>query len=182
MRFLAAGQQAKVFLNGEEMIHHFGGYSTFTCELSGKLKSGDNQVDVWVSNASDNTVAPISGDFNFYGGLYRGVQLISAPTISISRKYYGGQGVRIWSEKVSDQQADLNVKARIDNGSDKKAYLNLLTSLVDPLGKVVASGSLKLEVDAGHTQLANIPMPEVMNPKLWSPEDPTLYQLKIEVK
>lgn len=182
VRFLAAGQQAKVYFNGELLTYHVGGYSAFTCELSKKIKIGDNQLDVWVSNADDKTVAPISGDFNFYGGLYRGVELITAPKTSLSRNYLGGSGVHVWSEKVSDTKSDVNVSAQIDNGTTKNQKLELLAILTDHSGKVVSSGSVKVILKAGQIQKLEIPMPEVVNPMLWSPETPNLYSLKIELK
>ncbi|PKQ61332.1 hypothetical protein BZG02_16200 [Labilibaculum filiforme] len=181
LKFNAAGQQAKVYLNGEELIHHIGGYSAFTCELTDKLKSGKNKIDVWVSNADNQNIAPRSGDFNFYGGLYRSVELISSQKLTISKKYFASSGVRVWSEKVSADLADLHISARVDNGTNKRSKIEIFASVLDKMGHVVSSGKSKYKVSPGKTELVNVAMTNVAHPTLWSPENPELYQVKIEV-
>ncbi|MRT91978.1 glycoside hydrolase family 2 TIM barrel-domain containing protein [Ancylomarina sp. 16SWW S1-10-2] len=181
LKFNAAGQQAKVYLNGEELIHHIGGYSAFICELTGKLKPGKNKIDVWVSNADSRNIAPRSGDFNFYGGLYRSVELISSPKLTISKKYFASSGVRVWSEKVSADLADLHISARVDNGTNKRSKIEIIAIVQDKMGHVVSTGKSRSKVNPGTTELVKVAMTDVVNPSLWSPEHPELYQVKIEL-
>lgn len=181
LRFGAAGQQAKVYLNGKELAQHVGGYSAFTCELTGKLTEGTNRIDVWVSNKIERHIAPQSGDFNFYGGLYRSVQWISAPELSISRRYFGGPGFRIWSEQVSDKQADLNVTVQIDNGSAAAVPVAVTVRLLDKTGRMVSEGSATSTVPRGVTAPVDLHLPPVLNPSLWTPENPELYRAEISV-
>lgn len=181
IRFGAAAQQAKVYLNGKLLTHHIGGYSAFTCEITNDLKSGDNQIDVWVSNKDNKNIAPRSGDFNFYGGLYRSVELISAPAISISRKNFGGPGVRVWSEKVSDQESDINLSAILDNGGAKKAKLRIEVKVFDKNGHAVSAGEKSTILKSLEIKKLNVPMPNISNPELWSPEKPNLYRVEVKV-
>ncbi|WP_282039860.1 glycoside hydrolase family 2 protein [Saccharicrinis aurantiacus] len=180
IRFGAAGQQCKVYLNGELLTHHFGGYGAFTCELV-NLKEGKNVIDVWVSNANSQVIAPTSADFNFYGGLYRSVQLIEGPQISISRKELGGPGFRVWSEKVSQTSSDLKVRVKLDNASQKKSKLSLKMLLQDANGNIVSELQQKISVEANSEITPQFEMPTIINPNLWSPENPNLYQLKISL-
>lgn len=182
LRFGAAGQQARVYLNGEELTRHMGGYSAFTCELTGKVHVGQNRVDVWVSNQDQKYLIPLSGDFNFYGGLYRSVQLITAPDVSISRRHFGGPGYRVWSEKVSDESADLNVVVQVDNGSAKSVAITVSVRVLDRADQIVSSGTAPIcEISPWRTEPIALTLPPVTTPRLWSPENPELYRVEIEL-
>ncbi|MBN2161351.1 MAG: discoidin domain-containing protein [Pontiellaceae bacterium] len=181
LRFGAAGQRAKVFVNGlgQSVLYHNGGYSAFVCELTGRLSEGSNRIDVWVDNTRVPGIIPQSGDFNFYGGLYRSVQLIVAPEISISRNYRGGPGVRVWSEAVSEDSSDLQVRVRLDNGSTVSAALTVAARLLDSAGRVVSSGTNAVTIAGNAGQSVDVDMPDVEQPGLWSPEHPELYTLVV---
>lgn len=56
-------------------------------------------------------IAPICGDFNIYGGLYRGVELIVTDDVCISPDYFASSGVFFTQSNVSERQADLKVEA-----------------------------------------------------------------------
>ena len=70
-----ANSSAAVYLNGEKLAEHHGGYSTWRVELSGKLCE-ENLLVVTVDNAANETVYPQMADFTFYGGIYRDVNII----------------------------------------------------------------------------------------------------------
>ncbi|MDZ8120016.1 glycoside hydrolase family 2 protein [Pontiella agarivorans] len=188
LRFKGAAQRARVYLNGSELSFHNGGYSAFVCELTGQVSAGTNRVDVWVNNETVSDVAPQAKpanktpDFNSYGGLYRSVQLISAPEISIARNYYGGPGFRLWSESVSEAEADLKVKVCVDNGSASAQSVDVGVKVLDLDGSVVSFGSHTVEVSAGSFTNVLVAMPSLVTPRLWSPERPERYQVAIELK
>ena len=76
----AAGQQATVYVNGSEVIYHEGGYSNFRADITDLCKAEeDNLLVIACSNENKSNVYPQAADFTFYGGLYRGVSLISFP-------------------------------------------------------------------------------------------------------
>lgn len=110
LEVLAAGQQAVVYVNGQEVCRHEGGYSTFraditdACRQPGELPltealpptgAGENLLVIACSNANQSNVYPQSADFTFYGGLYRGVNLISVPAVHFDLEYWGGCGVQV---------------------------------------------------------------------------------------
>lgn len=39
-----AAQKATIYLNGEQLVHHKGGYTAFYVDLTGKVKAGDNEL------------------------------------------------------------------------------------------------------------------------------------------
>ena len=93
---LAAGQQAAVYVNGKEAVYHEGGYSIFRADITDLCKEdGENLLAVSCDNSEKSSVYPQSADFTFYGGLYRGVNLISVPDTHFDLDYYGGPGLRV---------------------------------------------------------------------------------------
>ena len=93
VEILAAGQQATVYVNGKEVVYHEGGYSTFRADITEVCKEeGENLLVVACDNARKESVYPQSADFTFYGGLYRGVNLISVPDAHFDLEYYRRSG------------------------------------------------------------------------------------------
>ncbi|MGN8737964.1 glycoside hydrolase family 2 TIM barrel-domain containing protein [Bilifractor sp. HCP3S3_D3] len=91
-----AANTCEVWLNGERLTHHEGGYSTFRVELSGKLqKQKKNLLEISVSNEENSTVYPQKADFTFYGGLYRSVNLISVPEEHFELLKDGTPGIKV---------------------------------------------------------------------------------------
>jgi len=91
-----AANTCEVWLNGERLTYHEGGYSTFRVELSGKLqKQKKNLLEISVSNEDNSTVYPQKADFTFYGGLYRSVNLISVPEKHFELLKDGTPGIKV---------------------------------------------------------------------------------------
>ena len=89
-----AAQTSEIFLNGEKLSHHDGGYSAFRVELTGKLRDR-NLLEISVSNEDSDRVYPQKADFTFYGGLYREVRLISVPGEHFELLRDGTPGIRV---------------------------------------------------------------------------------------
>jgi len=83
IQFDGANRRADVFLNGQLVGTHLGGNARFRFDLTSVLKrKGDNLLAVRVNN-DDNGIAPHSGDFTFFGGLYRDVSLLVTDVVQI---------------------------------------------------------------------------------------------------
>ena len=93
LEFLGAAHTCEVFLNGVKLAHHEGGYSTFRVKLEG-LKE-ENTLVVSVDNSDNDRVYPQKADFTFYGGLYRGVNLIVVPASHFELDYCGTPGIKV---------------------------------------------------------------------------------------
>jgi len=75
LRFEGVNYEARVFLNGQLVGEHEGGYTEFTCEASAALRPGRNVLVVRVDNRRNRIKLPaVMGWFN-YGGIHRSVQL-----------------------------------------------------------------------------------------------------------
>ena len=73
-----AAMTAAVYLNGEKLAEHKGGYSTFRVDLTDHLQE-ENLLAISVDNSDNDTVYPQKADFTFYGGIYRDVTLHIVP-------------------------------------------------------------------------------------------------------
>lgn len=89
-----AAMTAEVFLNGEKLAHHEGGYSTFRVDLTEHLRE-ENILAVTVDNSENDYVYPQKADFTFYGGLYRNVNLIIVPAEHFELTMDGTPGLKI---------------------------------------------------------------------------------------
>lgn len=107
LELLGANSSADVYLNGEKLAHHDGGYSTWRVNLTEHLQDS-NYLVVAVDNAPNDTVYPQMADFTFYGGLYRNVNLIAVPHVHFDLDYYGGPGIQV-TPVVKENGADVEV-------------------------------------------------------------------------
>ena len=100
LEFLGAAMTAEVYLNGKKLARHEGGYSTFRVDVTGALRE-ENLLCVAVDNGDNDRVYPQKADFTFYGGLYRGVNLIVVPAVHFELGYCGTPGIKV-TPLVSD--------------------------------------------------------------------------------
>ncbi len=98
LEFDGAAMTADVYLNGEKLARHEGGYSRFRADITGKMAKEGNVLLVGVDNSDNNRVYPQKADFTFYGGLYRKVRLVVVPENHFAMEYYGGDGIRVTPE------------------------------------------------------------------------------------
>lgn len=94
LEFLGAAMVADVYVNGQHLAHHEGGYSTFRADITSALQE-KNLLCVAVNNAPSNRVYPQKADFTFYGGLYRSVNLILVPEQHFELCKDGTPGMKI---------------------------------------------------------------------------------------
>ncbi len=89
-----ANSSADVYLNGKELAHHDGGYSTWRVNLTEAMQA-ENLLVIAVDNSPNETVYPQVADFTFYGGLYRDVNIICVPESHFDLDFFGGPGIKV---------------------------------------------------------------------------------------
>lgn len=94
LEFDGAAMTAEVYLNGEKLARHEGGYAAFRVDITDCVKE-ENVLAVSVDNSSNDRVYPQSADFTFYGGLYRDVKLIVVPEAHFAMDYCGTKGIKV---------------------------------------------------------------------------------------
>ncbi len=108
-----ANSSAEVYVGGEKLAEHHGGYSTWRVNLTDHL-TDTTEIAVVVDNSANETVYPQMADFTFYGGLYRDVNLICANNTHFDLDYYGAPGIRI-TPVVEGKDATVEVEAYVTN-------------------------------------------------------------------
>lgn len=156
LHFGAVDYQCRVYVNGQEVGTHEGGYTAFSFDITDFLKSGTNELVVKVYDPSDAGIGP------------RGKQVLNPQNI-----YYtpsSGIWQTVWLETVpKDYIAGLKMTPDVDNGTVRV----LVESATDKPVRVTAAG----RAVKGHANTEiSLPIGDV---RLWSPADPYLYDLEV---
>lgn len=79
LRVGAANYESSIWLNGEQIARHEGGFTPFMVEVTGKLKR-ENRIVITVDNTRKMEQIPsINYDWFNYGGLFRSLELVKTP-------------------------------------------------------------------------------------------------------
>ncbi|MEQ8238566.1 MAG: glycoside hydrolase family 2 TIM barrel-domain containing protein [Cyclobacteriaceae bacterium] len=155
--FEAINYEATVYLNGEKLGNHLGGYTPFQFDVTDKLIKGNNWVIVKVDNKRMREAIPtINTDWWNYGGITRSVHLITTPKTHISDYL-----VQLAKGTTNTIEGWVAVKNATDGQLVKVEIPELKKSVDVVLRNGIASFSFKSK------------------PTLWSPTNPKLYNVKI---
>ena len=181
-------QEADVWINDQKVANHKGGYLPFTVDVTNFLKATGNTIKVKVNNEDNPNFLPGKPikdlDFNYYGGIYRNVYLITTDKLYITNAVQANKkasgGIYVNFDNISKNQASgtIQVHFKNENTADKKALLKFI--LTDNEGEKLEfkskEGLIKANSDKIITQKIN-----VNNPKLWSISKPNLYNLEVQL-
>jgi beta-galactosidase len=183
LRFEAVGSVADVCLNGERLGRHRGAFGAFCFEITKELSSsGTDVLAVRASNAPEHDLAPLSGDFCVFGGLYRPVHLIETAEINFCLTDHASPGVAWLQTSVSEKRALLDVKAQVSNATERKEQLVLAAIVVDASGNRVAASEEPITVVPKVTAPCWLRV-EIQKPHLWDGrKDPYLYHAVLELR
>ncbi|HET7439416.1 MAG TPA: beta galactosidase jelly roll domain-containing protein, partial [Nitrospira sp.] len=187
LEFDAASRVADVWLNGNKVGEHRGGFSRFRLNVTPYLvPGGSNLLAVRVDNtqpepgASTSDTLPLVGDFFVHGGLYRPVRLILTDPVHIDMMDFGGPGIYARTTSVDPQGADVRVIAKVVDDSGRSANVSVAVTLMDRLGRTAAKSVRHLAWGAGLESTAF--QLRVPHAHLWQGvADPYLYTLRAEV-
>ncbi len=162
LHFGAVDWECTVFVNGKQVGTHTGGYCPFTFDISSALKEGENELVVKVYDPTDE------------GWQNRGKQASE----SHGFWYTSTSGIwqTVWLENVSDSYIrGYKLTPDIDEG--------IISIKTDVFGK----GDLYLKIYDGEALVAEKAVSaddfaELPDAKLWSPENPKLYDFVLELK
>lgn len=174
--FEGVNSSATVLVNNKSVGSHKGGYTAFCMEVTDYAKQGINKLEVWVTNAYNPEILPISGDFNIYGGIHRPCHLLVTEQDCISPLFYASPGVFIHQDKVSEKLAQITVETMLSL-SGKKQGLKVRTTIEDAKGNII---SQNIEQNVTNE---NVKQPFVIDhPVLWNAkQNPYLYKVIVEL-
>jgi hypothetical protein len=170
VEFAGAFQDAQVFINGQLIGEHKGGYTGFSMDITSAIHSGDNVLAVRLNNNWNAQIEPRAGDFNFIGGIYRDVNLVVTDPLHVT--WYG---TFVTTPDVFTNAGTVNVNTEIQNQSAVAKNCAVTTDILDPDGKPVAHFSSTQKVEAGATLIFDQTSPAIAAPRLWHPAHPFLY-------
>ena len=169
IEFEAANSSAELFVNGESVAKHDGGYSTWRANITSYLKE-ENEIVVAVDNAPNDHVYPQNADFTFYGGLYRKVSLILVDETRFDLDYYGSPAIKVTPE-VTGQDAKITTEVYLTNAGSAEELVFTITD-----GDTVVD---TVTVCADQTKVEQT----ITNVHLWNGrKDPHLYTMHVELK
>ena len=174
LRFHGVQNVADVFINGEHIGEHRGGWTAFTFEITDKVRyESDNSLHVLVSNAYQNDILPTSTEMNLYGGIYRDVELIVTEPTTVTPMFYGTDGVMINQHSVTRSRVD--AEAVVYLTSTNEPMCNVTLSIIGPDGYAAVRKELRAKTDG---KAVSIPF-AFETPELWSPVFPKLYDVQV---
>lgn len=176
-----ANQVTELIINGKLAGKHIGGYGAFYIPVTSLVKPGSaNQFEIRVDNSHNLDIPPLSADFTFFGGLYRDVNLLSVNDLHFSfQENY--PGVLISTPNVSAKKATLLASAYLHNESDLNRATRVRVTIKDAKGKKVSTKTKDEFVNAGEIKKVSLPILSLSKPRLWSPENPYLYETFLEI-
>lgn len=159
LRVGAANYSATVYVNGQAVGRHAGGFTPFAFDVTKLLRDGDNQVTIGVdSEPTAATVPPPVTDWENYGGITRSVRLVHVPDTYVDDA---------WVRLTRDG------RIAVDAHLDGPAATGAPVTLTIPALKL----TLKGQADAAGNWRATLTAPRAL--QRWSPESPTLYGVSI---
>jgi len=188
LHFEAVFYLARIWLNGEYLGEHEGGYIPFEFSVSGIAEQdAENVIAVQVDNlrATDRIPATLSASWSFdwwnYGGIVRDVYLSATSPVFIDRQ-------RIVAEPDLVDSATITATTTISNTSPFDQRVHLRAAIHD---EGTGSPVWTSKDDAGLEATVTIPAQasrEVMlkttlpSPRLWHFDHPNLYRLMTEIR
>ena len=166
LHFGAVDWQANVYVNGKEVGIHKGGYQEFSFDITEALRASDNELVVRVWDPTDTGPNPrgkqvLNPERIFYtasSGIWQTVWLETVPAVSIDS-----------FELTPDvDSGSLHVKVNTNKDAEGYTVIATATSGKKPVGSI--SGRLGEELTLS-----------VPNAHLWSPTDPFLYDLSVQL-
>lgn len=199
LHFEGAGQKTDVYVYTTKVGSHTGGYDEWTVDITDAVAAfaqtsvckqdfkGRIPVCVRTDNSRDPEMIPSGlSDFNVYGGLYRYLDLVYTPALSIDK---------VFADPVLDpsgKEGLIHIRTLLYPPAGEKDRLqpSFSVKLLDPDGRIIQqanwpAGRLASTPDArvrnatGDT--LSLPDLAVKLPRPWSPAHPALYTLIVSV-
>ena len=166
LHFGAVDWRAEIFINDVKIGMHEGGYTPFSFDITPYLASGKQELKVKVWDPTNSGPQPRGKQVNRPEGIWY------TPVTGIWQT--------VWSEPVNAKSiASIRTTPNIDNNTISvevaatgAAYGDLVSIEVSAAGQVIKTAK------AAVGQKVAISLP---SPKLWSPESPFLYDMKVSL-
>ncbi|WP_187261633.1 glycoside hydrolase family 2 TIM barrel-domain containing protein [Pontibacter beigongshangensis] len=184
LHFEGAGQKTDVYVYTTKVGSHVGGYDEFTVDITEAVEAfrqtaafkeqfnGKVPISIRCDNSRDLEIIPSDlSDFNLYGGIYRYLNLVYVPSVSLDKVFAHA------TVDKTGKEGQLSVRTRFHN-PDKAESAQVTIRLKDPKGKVVDQVKTSAKAMEGDVTIWNT---KLKKPKLWSPANPALYTVETSI-
>ena len=170
LKFEGIASYARLYINGQYVSEHCGGYTPFEVDISDNVIYGEDNLLVIVCDSTEALDFPPFGkviDYLTYGGIYREVWM------EIREKtYLKDVFVRTFDVLSNAKTVDIDVEL-----SRECEAASIYFQIINKNNEIVSSFSLSLN----NTKKGNI-RGRVSNVELWNPENPQLYTLRAVIR
>lgn len=168
LRFPGTANAATVWLNGQRIGEHEGGYTPFALDVTEVLRPGqENVLAVRVDNRFGPARLPHAADFTFYGGLYRAVHLQTTAPVHVAT-------ARVDTPEASTAEATVRVRTILANAGRAPQTVRLVTRIEHPDGGIIATAHEDHTLAPGDSATIRQTL-SLSRPLLWGPQHPHLY-------
>jgi beta-galactosidase len=184
LHFEGVGQKTEVYVYMTKVGSHVGGYNEWTVDITDAVNEflqnkkvadsfkGKIPVSIRCDNSRDLEMIPSDlSDFNLYGGIYRYLNLVYVPSISIEHLFVNATV----DPKGIEGKYDISLKLR-NTSAIPKTHLKIEIS--DPDGKLVITKDQDVEAFDGEKSIFNN---VIKKPALWTPSQPNLYTATVSI-
>lgn len=184
LEFEGAGQKTQVYIYTTLVGEHVGGYDSWNVDITDAVKDflsspsaerfgGEVPLSIRCDNSRDSEMIPSDlSDFNLYGGIYRYLNLVYLPAVSVGE-------ISITPSLSSDsRKATVSVAGSFYNPADVRSA-DVTVSVKDPDGKEVTSQTLTGITPLGTQELLGF---TIDRPQLWDVDSPRRYTCDVTVK
>ena len=182
LHFEGAGQKTEVYIYTTKVGSHVGGYDEWTLDITDAMAECQNNklcqelfkgkipLSIRCDNSRDAEMIPSTmSDFNIYGGIYRYLNLVYVPALSMDYVNVNAEVDAKGALGKYDIVLKTTNKSSLTKGSIK-------IELLDPKGKPVTSTMLEIAADDVEKSVFTS---TIKKPMLWSPSVPNLYTCKV---
>ncbi len=164
---------AEVYINGNIVGCHKGVYTSFTFDITDSLTVGNNVISVRVDSTRRPDIPPEGHevDYCLFGGIVRGVSLITTGAAYVENAYFTTPGL----EESLGTSARLRSETTIVNTAEKPIEIIVETVLISEDNEIVAVSDSTEEIEAGRGFIFAQETDEIKNPLLWDTDNPHLY-------
>ncbi|MFI3379404.1 beta-glucuronidase [Mammaliicoccus sciuri] len=176
LRFGSATHEAEVFVNGQKVVSHRGGFLPFEVEINDVVQKGKNRLTVIVNNILDDSTLPV-GNFKEVKDSKGNIKAVNEPNFDFFN--YAGlhRPVKIYTTPKEHYIEDIVIVPHVDGQNAQVEYT------------VKASGNQSIQVDivdqGGHivaSQNGAESTVEIENVHLWQPGEGYQYTLAVSIK
>ncbi len=167
LHFQAADWETSVYLNGQRLGQHRGGYDPFTFDLTNFLHTGANELVVCCWDATE------------YQAQALGKQIMPENRQGFRYQPTSGIWQTVWLEAVPEQSIrKLRITPDVDRSCINVGVMGVNLDSCAMQITALAANQQVAQVTASTDSVVAVPIPE---PKLWRPDDPFLYDLHVDL-